>query len=226
MSDLNFDRFQFEGKRTPPVSPSTCLAFSDFVRMQVDHQKTFRNRVWIPAFANDDEQLRAVLAHAVGRYRYGALGFGKNTPTDWKELEHIARETFYRRRVSHAGIKLPPLKLREWDSHVRAVTRAGNYLALLAAIAYRSWRLGQDSVTVGASLDMAPPAVRQHLMRLCQYARALGLETFARRKKTGRKLITTTVTISESGLHISRRHAARQPAHARYSRKRKVALGL
>jgi hypothetical protein len=57
--------------------------------------------------------------------------------------------------------------------HKRAVRRAGSYEAFLAGIAYRSWRLGQDSVAVAEQMGITPSVVRRHLHNMAKAAREL-----------------------------------------------------
>lgn len=48
--------------------------------------------------------------------------------------------------------------------------------AKCAALVYKYYRLGFDSVQYAAELDMSPPGVRQVLTRMGKVARELGLE--------------------------------------------------
>jgi hypothetical protein len=72
-------------------------------------------------------------------------------------------------------------------SHKAAVRRAGGYLELQAAIAYRSWRLGQSSPIVAESVGMTAWAVRAVLNRLRVAARELGYDTGRAGHSAGKK---------------------------------------
>ena len=55
-----------------------------------------------------------------------------------------------------------------------AVRRAGGYLQLQGAIAFRAWRLHQDSITVADSLGLTSMNIRVTLQRLRDTAEQLG----------------------------------------------------
>jgi hypothetical protein len=141
MSDLSFDRHQFDGRRPLPVSTASRIAFEDYTRMSVHTRKPALKRS-TPAFALNDEMLAAVI-----RRRW--------------ELRRRA----YLKPGTDETIK-----------HKKAVRRAGSYMAMIAAIAYRSWRLGKDSIEVAREAGIRPACVRQHLNRMRVAARQLGYE--------------------------------------------------
>jgi hypothetical protein len=60
--------------------------------------------------------------------------------------------------------------------HIQAIVRAGSYLALQSSIAYKRWRLGEDSVTIAEELGLSPAAVRIGLVRLRDIAKKLGFD--------------------------------------------------
>jgi hypothetical protein len=60
--------------------------------------------------------------------------------------------------------------------HRDAIKRAGGYLELQAAIAFRAWRLGMDSVGVAETVGLSPQAIRQALWRMRYAAKQLGFE--------------------------------------------------
>jgi hypothetical protein len=97
--------------------------------------------------------------------------------SDWQEIN---REATTRALQKHKIRATVPLIQREMRArHVEAVVRAGGYLSLQAACAYRAWRLGQDSVTVAESLGVSPCAARVILQRLRDIARELGFDVGA-----------------------------------------------
>lgn len=185
MSDLNFDPYQFANHQSHAVEAeytqegwtSNGIAFEDYQRMQAQSSSvTIRHRRWRPAFAASDEKLRRVLLHKAWSYvhnRHSSL------PDDWKTVNAAATKKAL--ELLKVGFKYCPAHKRgESAAHVAAVKHAGGYLELLAALAYRAWRLGQDSVGVAEALHMTPQSVRVNLQRMCDVARSLGYETFER----------------------------------------------
>lgn len=186
MSSLHFDPFQFAGRRSLPVHAeytqdgwtSNGISYEDFGRMSsIPSSVSLRHRRWTPAFAASDEKLRRVLLYRARRYVHAKPGI---TPDlDWKTINAAATKktiegypAFFQNCPAH--------KQCESVAHVVAVKHAGGYLELQAALAYHAWRLGQDSIAIAEALHMSPQSVRVNLQRLCDVARSLGYETFAR----------------------------------------------
>lgn len=196
MNELQFDQYQFAGRRHRPVEAeftqdgwtSNGVAFEDFTRMTTVNSSVPRRAPrWTPAFAADTKKLRRVLLHRGRMYLYGNAASPRRA---WKTINAAAtRKALERLPVFFQNC--PAHKRCESEAHIAAVKRAGGYLELQAAIAYRAWRLGQDSVAIGESLGMSPQSVRVNLQRLCEIARHLGCETFpphhSRRKPLPRK---------------------------------------
>jgi hypothetical protein len=170
-----------------PVSAQTRLAWSDFARMGTEHHGVATDkRRWLPAFAQNDEQLRAVLMRLGNRYLVSCGGNHKARPVidDWKTLEYRCTE--------HA---LNPASMDEMSKyqaslrevHKQAIIRAGGYLACHAAVAYRYWRLEQGCIAVAEVLGITPTNVRQIAHKLVSNARALGFETHAPHWTKGKK---------------------------------------
>lgn len=186
MSSLHFDSYQFEGHhRNRPVHAeytqegwtSNGLSYDDFT-LQMHTQPgsvSTRHGRWIPAFAASNEKLRRVLLHKAWAYVHNK----HTTPTnDWKTVNAAATKRAL--GLLEMFQNCPTHKRGESVAHVAAVKHAGGYLELLAALAYRAWRLGQDSVGIAEALKISPQAVRVNLQRLCDVARELGYETFKR----------------------------------------------
>lgn len=177
MSDLHFDPHQFAGRPARPVGPGTGLTFDNYSRMGLRDHKTFRNRRWIPPFANNDLQLRRVIAERLWRN----LGGNRNSKyrKSWRCPEDLARDW---RKLS----KLV-------DAHYRRVSnrmprgKVKSRAALICAIAWRSWRLGQSSVEIAQELRLSPWNVRQHIYKLKTCARLLGFDCGERHSTYGRK---------------------------------------
>jgi hypothetical protein len=66
-----FDRYQFY-KRARPVSAKSEITYSDYDRMRtVNGSVSRRNKMWIPEFAYNNEQLKAVILECEARNRKG-----------------------------------------------------------------------------------------------------------------------------------------------------------
>lgn len=182
MSDLNFDTHAFASRRHLPVSAdytqegwtSNGVAYEDRLSVQ-NSSVPPRHRRWTPAFAASAEKLRCVLMHKALLYVHNAM---RNTPQyTWQTINAAATKKALRQ---HSFQNCPDNKRRENEAHIAAVKRAGGYLELQGAVAYRAWRLAEDSVAISESLGITPSCVRQTLVRLCDTARELGYETFPR----------------------------------------------
>ncbi len=171
---------------------STRIDFGDYARMGTERHVARRHARWTPAFAANDVQLRKVIAQRLWNFIQG-VGIGRNDGSghvpdelvnDWQRLCRMAdevEEQRARRDISH----LSTYQQQLIRTHRESVKRAGGYAELQAAIAYRSWRLGQDSVAVGESLGMSPQSVRVNLQRMSEMARRLGFEVFPYHKSRG-----------------------------------------
>jgi hypothetical protein len=193
MSSLHFDPCQFATRRSQPVDAeytsegwtSTGLAFEDYQRMSSRSSSVpLRHRRWTPAFAASNDKLRRVLLHRAWLYLHGS-GKRNSAPADWKTINAAATKKameIFKTRFTNC----PAHKRCESAAHIAAVKHAGGYLELQAALAYRAWRLGQDSCGIAETLGMSPQGVRVNLQRICEVARKLGYETFRRHYSFGR----------------------------------------
>jgi hypothetical protein len=193
MSSLHFDPCQFAARRSHPVDAeytsegwtSTGLAFEDYERMSSRGSSIpLRHRRWTPAFAASDDKLRRVLLHRAWLYLHGS-GKRNSEPADWKTINAAATKKameIFKTRFTNC----PAHKRCESAAHIAAVKHAGGYLELQAALAYRAWRLGQDSCGIAETLGMSPQGVRVNLQRICEVARKLGYDTFRRHYSFGR----------------------------------------
>lgn len=179
---LTFDLFQF-AKRSKAVSAESGIAFSDYGRMHSFGIKgKRRQREFAPAFANNSEQLRKVLAVSAFRYcRGGRAPFPEGiTLAELRSMADAKFNQWQSRRLDN----FPAVEQEMVRRHIRSVERAGGYLHLHAAVAYRSWKLGYTSGQVASELQMTAPGVRLVLYRLSKIAKSLGFET----AKTGKWL--------------------------------------
>jgi hypothetical protein len=169
---LLFDNYQFEGRGAYPVSAETRIAFDDYWRSMHCEQHRAKPAPWVPPFALNDKQLQKVLLMRAWRYIHN----GSPMPHNVKR-EEVNREATAKALRGY-GIRddAPPIQHVIQDKHKTAVRKAGGLLAMHAAIAFRAWRLGMDSVAVAETLGMTPQAVRQALWRMRDTARRLGLD--------------------------------------------------
>jgi hypothetical protein len=183
-TDLHFDQHTFGGRALgryhQPASVQTGISNEDYkTGMHTErHVVSFRQKRWVPAFSANDASLRLVIAQRL--FNYTGLGYCRprvpdELAGDWKKLSALADAHF--ERIVRRNLDCPDDSKIVWIAkHSASVRRAGGYAAMIAAVAYRCWRLGQDSVTVAQSLGITPGAVRQQLTRLLAIARKLGLE--------------------------------------------------
>lgn len=133
-------------------------------------RRAARNVRFIPDWANSDALLRLVIAQRI--YRYANYRFDARVPSDLvadlPSLRVLANAQFEKLVARNQTL--------EEKRHVEAVKHAGGYGALIAAVAYRAFRLCESSVDIARGLAISPVAVRQHIYRLRLAARDLGLE--------------------------------------------------
>jgi hypothetical protein len=123
---------------------------------------------WIPPFALDTAKLRTVLVFRGWMMAYGPKRFNSEIP--YAVIDAAATE----RSLHFAENNF--VDTARALAHTAAVRRAGSYLSLQGAIAYRAWRLGQNSIDIGDALGISPVNVRVSLERLKRCARALGYD--------------------------------------------------
>lgn len=171
MSDLNFDNHQFAGRNNYPASATTGIAFSDYARM---HTQTHgaKPTAFVPPFALNDKKLQRVLLHRAWKYAHGGATLPAQFDRDALNKAATARAlNGYTISNDAASIQHEAIAM-----HRAAIKRAGGYLEFQAAIAFRSWRLGMDSVAVAETVRITPQAVRQALWRMRNAAKQLGFE--------------------------------------------------
>jgi hypothetical protein len=131
---------------------------------------------WVPPFAMYDSQLQKVLLIRAWRYTNGP----RRLPIP--DLATINREEINQAATAKAlrGYTIrpdaPAIQHQAHAMHLESVRRAGGFLQLQAAIAFRAWRLGMDSVGVAETVGSTPQAVRVALWRFRDIAKRLGFE--------------------------------------------------
>jgi len=151
-----------------PVSAESNIAYEDFSRMHRENHAT-RQSKWVPPFALNTSQLRRVLLVRCWRYLHN------HTPVpetlDWQEMKKAATaHTLQPHKILPAS---PLIQKLMHATHVATVIKCGGYLEFQTAVAYRSWRLGQNSVNVAESLGVSPSTIRMTLQRLRNIAAEL-----------------------------------------------------
>jgi hypothetical protein len=140
--------------------------FNGFDRWQFDNRK---NR---PASAETciafEDYRRMGTQHRDDTLKRNIPGFALND----KQLAAVIRERARGFEKSNRKAGIP-----ETIKCEAAIQKAGSYMALVCAIAYRSWRLERDSVTVAYELRVSPGVVRQHLFRMRHVAARLGFDS-------------------------------------------------
>jgi len=185
-------RVQFV-KRTRAVSVETGLAFEDYKNGMHIHRRADGAERWVPEFANNDNDLRLVLAQSTWNYmlrHHRVPDEFVNNLGDLKQMAEAYFEHFTsrhqgqapRRRIERIGEKIVesiiPCDEHYSNMQVHAITvkRAGGYLERDTAVAYYSWRLRHESPIVGEELGMTATHVRHILGGLCATARKLGFD--------------------------------------------------
>jgi hypothetical protein len=157
---------------TPDGWESPGFAYEDYTRAHTE-QHLGREPQWVPEFALNANQLQIVLMVRAWHYVYGSnRHFSQNENEGWEELNRAATE----KALQGHGIKAEAAaeQFAKIGKHIEAVKRAGGYLQLQGAIAFRAWRLNQDSITVADSLGLTSMTVRVNLQRLRNTAERLG----------------------------------------------------
>jgi len=177
MPSRSFDRHQFDNSRGRfhKDTREAELTYEELHQSGHTIRVVGRSKTYIPEFYTNDSQLRAVLAKAVVGYCFRSTRVPDNLATDLVNLQRIALER--QSRVEDAN--------RLWNAtveHINAVRASGSYLALIAGISYRAWRLGWHDQDIANELGMTKAGVGRILRRLVRYAEELGFQTYAHRK--------------------------------------------
>ncbi len=190
--DLHFDRFQFAHCAMPirhaeytaeGFQVTEGLDWNDYSRMGVD-SRALRNPMWTPPFAASTQKLRKVIVLRAQQYLYGGRGKAMPEKVDWQEVNQRATAKALARQISPSASAYQHQILATHKNSIRRFT----YMGLQAAVAYRAWREGMNSVAIAETLGIAPWNVRQILYGLRKAAARLGFDTGAAHKTCGHKL--------------------------------------
>jgi len=174
MSDLNFDRHQFE-RRTKVVSQESQISFQDYGGMHKIPGRRRHGQVPEHPWANDDIRLRTVLAHFLWRslmFSDDAFpeGFVEHSFKEFcKWIDKRALNNFQHRAGHNRR-----WRKREPKNYLAAyrVARHGYSQAYLLA-AYRVFRFDFQSNEAVAGLPFTPTGIRQFKKRIVDTARKL-----------------------------------------------------
>jgi hypothetical protein len=208
--DLRYDRWQFANHyQSMPAGAKTSIAFEDYRSMHTQRRKV--RSAWVPPFALNDKQLQKVLLLRAWRYTHQGK-FASKTPEHIDPVETNRAATAKAIRGHQIRKDAPPIQHEMLRRHKAAIKHAGGYMQLHAAIAFRAWRLGMDSVAVAETVAMTPQAVRQSLWRMRDTAKDLGFEvgraghtagkTFSRRMKRMSFNTGQAVKLFQSGMRV------------------------
>jgi len=179
-SGLRFDRWQFDGRRARPVrryssrdENVTGLSYEDYAHMGQQRRGGAGALHFIPDFTQNDKKLRLALA----QYAWAYVGSGgtrvpDSLAGDWKALKRFvdARTA----RGSNLSKDCPAGQRAQYEAFRKSAS--GKWLERLAGVAYRTWRLREDSVAIADALGITPVAVRQIRWRILRTAEALGFD--------------------------------------------------
>jgi hypothetical protein len=184
----HFDLFQFSGKRSHAVSADTGISFQDFDRMHITHRApAVARRQPIPDYALNDSLLRNTVLTLAERRLYIEAQSGASDADRFAAIERAAKFRM-KAREQHVDSRLDAYKKavdegasakRLRELRIQAQNADSRYLfdrrpvELLLNVAYLSYRLGMDSVSVAENLGIHPPAVRTLLFRLKRVADGL-----------------------------------------------------
>jgi hypothetical protein len=185
----SYDRWQFE-KPAKPVSQKTCISYSDLLFMQTSERVGKRCRAWIPEFVTNPESLRLAIAQKLFDYinnGHRRLLVPPELVVNWHELVKMADARFAEIKARDVSW-YPDSQKQSHKYHIEAVEAAGGYAQLICAVAWRSWRCGDASPEVAASIPgLSAVGVRQILHRIVDGARkhglAIGRQHWTRGKK-------------------------------------------
>jgi hypothetical protein len=168
-------RFPVSAHRTADGDfESTGIGYDDLRAMQTDDTPYRRIKKWIPPFAMNTAQLQYVLRVRGWTMAYG--GTRQFNPAIPYALLDAAATARVLRPIKIVKDDPDEKQKRMHEAHVAAVRRAGTYLSLQAAIAYRAWREEQNSIEIAESLGITPVTVRASLDRMKNIARSLGYD--------------------------------------------------
>jgi hypothetical protein len=118
------------------------------------------------------------------------------------------------------GLKVARLVENVVGGRADAVKRLGSALTLTSVIAWRRYRLLEDSPTIAAAVCSKPIIVRQILFRLNEVARKLGLECFPRHASAGKTARTLEALWRQPEYRQELTEAHQGHKHSRETRKR------
>ncbi len=143
------------------ASKETGLTFDDPVHARKTVEQHGSRRRYTPPWATNPKLLERVLRTCAARYASHRKNHFNTANMTREELEKRCNERTARLA---ARLKVLPKDSRQWKviaRHVYAVRCAKNYLALISAVAYRSWlRCGTSVGVCYEATGLTPPQCR------------------------------------------------------------------
>lgn len=149
------------------------VSYADYENMHVSRHKPAVARLIDYTWAFNDVTVQRVVAAQIAKNAYA-----RKIPEALEELKALDRVAV------EANLRNSSLETRKG---AEAARRVGGYGPYLAALVYRSIRLGEDSVQVAKDFGVTPWGVRQTLWRLNETAKKLAAGTFKLHVKLTRR---------------------------------------
>jgi hypothetical protein len=191
------DRFQFDPRMrkigTFKKAAQANLSGDDLANSMHLGWAPGRTRRWIPQFANNDAQLRSVIAHTTISYVFHSKQVPPGIEIDLANLKRLADS-----RQAHWQSLADGSANRYWEavaSHLRSVADAGGYMELIAAVSYRAWRLRWHDKDCASQMGLKAHTTRDILGRLVQMADRLGYTTYEPRSDARMRVTPETVAM-------------------------------
>jgi hypothetical protein len=160
---------------------SPGISFDDYSKMRTFTKSATYRQKPIPIYATDPNSMRRLIVRVMERRAFGKRGPGIGTDACRLSRAHAALLADIPRQESlltslcaryvdgqkngadPATLRTLRIEIEGIDTQIRTAEKLPT---TLVGIVYRSYCLGEDSVTVGAAFGILPPSVRQLLNRL------------------------------------------------------------
>jgi hypothetical protein len=202
-----FDRHQFDKGIQRPGSFSNDAAVGGVDSKDLAHSMSRfsasgRTRRWIPEFAYNNAQLRCVLMSATMNYCF----HGKTPPGVEHDLE-LLKEMAAQRQARLASFA-DQTEILHWNRMAQTIHAAGKsgYMALIAGISYRAWRLRWHDSDIAREAGMTTTAARDLRRRLVHCAEVLGFPTHPKKRNDLAPRITKEIVVAMWEMHSMTTH--------------------
>jgi hypothetical protein len=148
--------------------------------MHTLHRKCTRR---VPAFALNNNQIRAVLLHASVRYAFRRKKIPPHFEPDLATVVELAKRGTRKAKEETRARNLE----QKIFHHIACVELAGGRAAFLTAISWRAWRLNYKQADIAEELGVTTAFVGGLLRQMIRYAAELGFETRPPHPNKGRQ---------------------------------------